>query len=85
MICGTRQGACIQCPKGKCQVGFHVECARRANYHMEIEKTGKDVIKLLHGLPVLYFRLPIQYIVKNIGLSLSRKIYNLWKSFKRLT
>ncbi len=42
-ICKTKDGACVQCAKGKCQVAFHVECARRSNYHMEILRMPKDV------------------------------------------
>jgi bromodomain and PHD finger-containing protein 1 len=31
-------GACMQCQFSKCNIAFHVECARRASYFMEIEK-----------------------------------------------
>jgi len=34
-ICKTRGKVCLQCSKGKCQVAFHVECARNANLSME--------------------------------------------------
>lgn len=35
-VCGTKNGACIQCAKGKCQASFHVECARVANIFLEV-------------------------------------------------
>lgn len=30
----------MQCQYSRCQIAFHIECARRANYCMEIEKRG---------------------------------------------
>jgi hypothetical protein len=39
---GTSTGACVKCNKHECQVYFHVECAKRANYCMEIEKKGPN-------------------------------------------
>ena len=41
VICGKRGinvGACVKCYKADCQIYFHVECAKRANYCMEIER-----------------------------------------------
>jgi len=37
---GLEVGVCIKCHKMECQHFFHVECARRANYCLEIEKKG---------------------------------------------
>eukprot|EP00826_Nyctotherus_ovalis_P020439 TRINITY_DN16418_c0_g2_i5.p1 TRINITY_DN16418_c0_g2~~TRINITY_DN16418_c0_g2_i5.p1 ORF type:complete len:506 (-),score=107.70 TRINITY_DN16418_c0_g2_i5:260-1654(-) len=35
-VCGQRRaGYCVQCSKGNCHIGFHVECARLAGLHME--------------------------------------------------
>lgn len=36
IICGTTVGACVKCSAEDCQVKFHVECARRANIHLEL-------------------------------------------------
>lgn len=41
VICGKKGpqvGAVIKCTKTDCQIYFHVECAKRANYCMEIER-----------------------------------------------
>lgn len=41
VICGKKGidvGAVIKCYKSECQIQFHVECAKRDNYCMEIEK-----------------------------------------------
>ncbi len=38
IICMKKDGACMQCQSPRCQIAFHIECARRANYCMEIEK-----------------------------------------------
>jgi hypothetical protein len=35
---GPNIGAVIKCTKQDCKIFFHVECAKRANYCMEIEK-----------------------------------------------
>lgn len=35
-------GACVQCTYSRCMISFHVECAKRARYFMEVEKRGKD-------------------------------------------
>lgn len=32
----------MQCLAPRCQISFHVECARRANYCMELEKREKE-------------------------------------------
>jgi hypothetical protein len=43
VICGKKGmnvGAVIKCFKHDCQIFFHVECAKRAHYCMEIEKRG---------------------------------------------
>ena len=32
----------MQCQYSRCQIAFHLECARRANYCMEIEKRGDN-------------------------------------------
>lgn len=37
---GLDVGACVKCHKQDCQVWFHVECAKRQNYCMEIDKKG---------------------------------------------
>ena len=29
IICGKREGACMQCQAPRCKIAFHVECARR--------------------------------------------------------
>lgn len=39
---GPNVGACVKCFKQECQVWFHVECAKRANYCMEIERKGPN-------------------------------------------
>ena len=44
IICMTKDGACMQCQTPKCDISFHVECARRANYYMEIEKKDRDKV-----------------------------------------
>jgi PHD-like zinc-binding domain len=38
IICLKKEGACMQCQSPRCQIAFHIECARRANYCMEIER-----------------------------------------------
>lgn len=35
-ICQTSVGACVSCSTEGCDVKFHVECARRANVHLEM-------------------------------------------------
>lgn len=43
VICGKKGisvGACVKCNKADCNIYFHVECAKRSNYCMEIEKKG---------------------------------------------
>lgn len=42
IICLKKDGACMQCQANRCTIAFHIECARRANYCMEIEKKDKD-------------------------------------------
>jgi len=32
----------MQCMASRCTISFHVECARREGYFMEIEKRDKD-------------------------------------------
>jgi len=44
IICLKKDGACMQCQNGKCDIAFHVECARRANYFMEVEKKDRDKV-----------------------------------------
>lgn len=39
---GPNIGACVKCCKNECQVWFHVECAKRANYCMEIERKAPN-------------------------------------------
>jgi hypothetical protein len=38
IICGKKEGACMQCQAPRCKISFHVECARRENYFMEMER-----------------------------------------------
>ena len=39
IICGTKnKGGCIQCQYKQCKISFHVECARRSNYFLEVER-----------------------------------------------
>ena len=38
IICGKKEGACMQCQHSRCKISFHVECARRENYFMEMER-----------------------------------------------
>lgn len=43
IICGKKGvnvGAAVKCFKQDCQIYFHVECAKRANYCMEVDKKG---------------------------------------------
>ena len=35
-ICNTNIGVCVKCVNEKCEIRFHVECARRANIHLEM-------------------------------------------------
>ena len=47
IICGKKKaGACITCQyctkDEKCNISFHVECARRANYYMEVERVDRE-------------------------------------------
>lgn len=42
IICGRKTGACIQCQYSKCMISFHIECARRANYFLEIERVERE-------------------------------------------
>lgn len=46
IICGKKGvniGAAVKCFKQDCQIYFHVECAKRANYCMEVDKkSGKN-------------------------------------------
>ena len=37
----------MQCQAPRCSISFHVECARRANYYMEIEKRDRDKVHKL--------------------------------------
>ena len=37
----------MQCQYSRCQIAFHLECARRANYCMEIEKRGDNSLTTL--------------------------------------
>ena len=44
ILCGKKgleAGACAKCNKSDCDIYFHVECARRAGYHLEIEKKNQ--------------------------------------------
>lgn len=44
VICGRKGidvGATVKCYKGDCDIQFHVECAKRANYCMEIERKAQ--------------------------------------------
>jgi hypothetical protein len=41
-ICTQKNGACIQCAKGKCQASFHVECARRSKMFMEVKNSENN-------------------------------------------
>ena len=38
IICGKKEGACMQCQAPRCKIAFHVECARRENYCMDMER-----------------------------------------------
>jgi bromodomain and PHD finger-containing protein 1 len=43
IICGRKNcGACIQCQYSKCMISFHIECARRANYFLEVDRSDKE-------------------------------------------
>ena len=45
IICGQKgydNGACVKCMKQDCDIYFHVECAKRASYCMEIEKKSNS-------------------------------------------
>lgn len=43
IICGLKtEGACVQCQYPKCKISFHIECARRANYFMEVERVDRE-------------------------------------------
>lgn len=43
IICGRKNsGACIQCQYSKCMISFHIECARRANYFLEVERIDRE-------------------------------------------
>ena len=43
IICGRKNcGACMQCQYSKCMISFHVECARRANYFLEVDREDKE-------------------------------------------
>jgi hypothetical protein len=47
IICLKKEGgACMQCMAPRCQISFHVECARRSNYCLEIEKRDRDREKI---------------------------------------
>jgi hypothetical protein len=54
VICGKKGidvGAVVKCHKQGCDIYFHVECAKRANYCMEVEKRnvksrGEKVYKI---------------------------------------
>lgn len=39
-----KDGACMQCQASRCTIAFHVECARRANYCMEVEKRDREKV-----------------------------------------
>mmetsp|Transcript_12803 Transcript_12803/g.19822 ORF Transcript_12803/g.19822 Transcript_12803/m.19822 type:complete len:249 (+) Transcript_12803:2743-3489(+) len=44
VICGKKgvnMGAAVKCCKSECSIQFHVECAKRAGYCMEIERVEK--------------------------------------------
>ena len=50
-VCDTRNGACIQCVHPKCDVTFHVGCAQRAEFTLNIENdddsdTGVRMVSL---------------------------------------
>ena len=36
----------MQCQYSRCQIAFHVECARRANYCMEMEREKQKTFKM---------------------------------------
>lgn len=36
IICKQNHGACVKCSDPECQIYFHAECARRANYYIDI-------------------------------------------------
>ena len=43
IICGKKNaGACEQCQYPRCQISFHIECARRANYFLEVERIDRE-------------------------------------------
>lgn len=44
IICLKTEGACMQCLSPRCFISFHIECARRENYFMEVEKREKDKV-----------------------------------------
>ena len=49
LICKVRGiGCCVQCAKGKCQVAFHVECARLAGFAMETIITDEDTMHVIY-------------------------------------
>lgn len=52
IICFKKDGACMQCQSSRCQIAFHIECARRAGYCMEIDKRPDVKENLLNMTPV---------------------------------
>lgn len=43
IICGQKNnGSCVQCQHPKCLISFHIECARRANYFMEVDRVERE-------------------------------------------
>jgi hypothetical protein len=55
VICGQKGpnvGAAVKCYKAECQIYFHVECAKRANYCMEIDKKSQTNNNLTYAVKV---------------------------------
>jgi len=43
IICGKKNnGACVECDHKRCMISFHIECARRANYFLEMERVDRE-------------------------------------------
>lgn len=38
IICHQRHGACVKCSHPSCQIYMHAECARRAQFYLDIDR-----------------------------------------------
>jgi hypothetical protein len=58
VVCGTKNGACIQCARGACSTPFHAMCARKSGLHMAWLNDDDDNVRLAHFFcSVVYIRL----------------------------